>query len=443
VIAVLSLAVPAFASALTPTADQGAVSDRIEKSATVTRVHDKNGAELVVDRRTVTVSVDTTTGLRDRQAIDVSWTGAHPTGGIVADQNSGAAASQQEYPVVLLQCRGVDTKSVPPAQRVRPETCWTQTPYERFSNEFSEILPPWRMDQFALSAERKQYVNLPKKRPPSCFGAAQAERWLPFVTPKGKRYPGGPNGCAGVAPEATSLGGLNLPGNTTYASTAKNGRGSAKFSVRASSSNASLGCSDKVRCSLVVIPIMGISCDSAALGLPVSERPVGQDLVAAAEGCEAEGRYAPGDNASPGTLASPAVSGTFWWSASNWRNRITVPLKFAPLASACDIARSGSVSIFGSELMIQATEQWAPIFCLDRSRTVVRHVQTGEPQARNLLKTGGVEAALVSNAPDGEGYTRPVVSAPVAMSGFAITYAIDGENGRPYTDSTPGSWPNF
>ena len=35
----------------------------------------------------------------------MSWSGAHPTGGIVADQNS-AAAQDEEYPFVLLECRG-------------------------------------------------------------------------------------------------------------------------------------------------------------------------------------------------------------------------------------------------------------------------------------------------------------------------------------------------
>ena len=31
------------------------------------------------------------------------------------------------------------------------------------------------------------------------------------------------------------------------------------------------------------------------------------------------------------------------------------------------------------------------------------------------------------------GYGRPVVDAPVAVTGFAISYVIDGANGQPYT----------
>ena len=47
-----------------------------------------------------------------------SWSGAHPTGSIQTDYNSGTA-DQQEYPVVVLECRGVD-----PDLEHR-ETCWT------------------------------------------------------------------------------------------------------------------------------------------------------------------------------------------------------------------------------------------------------------------------------------------------------------------------------
>ena len=51
----------------------------------------------------------------------MSWSGAHPTGGIVPDPNS-TAGEYEEYPLVLLECRG--TASGP--DEVSPETCWTQ-----------------------------------------------------------------------------------------------------------------------------------------------------------------------------------------------------------------------------------------------------------------------------------------------------------------------------
>ncbi len=106
------------------------------------------------------------------------------------------------------------------------------------------------------------------------------------------------------------------------------------------------------------------------------------------------------------------VSGSLWWSASNWRNRIVVPLTFAVPDNACSVVhRSNDVDVYGSELLVQATGQWAPHFCLNDKLFNFTHVQTGEPEARNLVATGGAEAAFTSE-PQPNGYGKPVVQAP-------------------------------
>jgi hypothetical protein len=432
-VAALSVvALTALGIGLPSTASASATTPAFEKTETVTRTNLVSGKTVVIDKRTVTVSVDTTTNLRDRQGITVSWSGAHPTGGLVADVNSPTAANQEEYPVVLMQCRGVDSTKVPRSQQLSPQTCWTQTPSERFDSDYNTPYATWRFDQYATSAERRQYVDVAHPRPRACFGAAASERWVPFVSASGTVYPGGPSGCAGMPPEATTVGSLSLPGNTTYGVSAPNGKGSASFNVRTAENNASLGCSDTVKCSLVVIPIMGISCDADASGLPAADRPPANELAQDVAKCEATGQFKPGQTVAPGQPADHAVTGAMWWSASNWRNRIVVPLQFAPLSNVCDIVGSkSSVDIYGSELMIQAAQQWAPSFCLNPGRTAIHHVQTGEPQAANLLKAGSINAALVSDPPTG-GFGRPVVMAPVAMTGFAISYTIDNNKGQPY-----------
>lgn len=411
---------------------EGSQGSATTKSKTLQRVELEAGKRKVVDQRKVSVSVDALRGLRDRQAVRVSWSGAHPTGGLVADPNSGGAAYAEEYPMVLMQCRGVDSQNVPPSQRIRPETCWTQTPFERFNNSYGSVLPPWRLDFRAAKSERATYVGAPKKRPAQCFGQADAERWVPFEAKGGKVYLGGSNGCAGTAPEATDLNGTtNLPSNTTYAATANNGTGSAVFNVRTDATNASLGCNNRTACSLVAIPIMGISCDVDASGLPAKDTSDPDEVKAAADRCTAKGRYSVGENYQPNKVSDAAVTGSYWWSESNWRNRISFPLDFAPSAAVCDITTSGGESIFGSELMIQAMEQWSPVFCLDDRRTPVKQVQTGEPQARNLLSTGSIDAAMISHVPDATSFSRPVVKAPIASTGFAITFAVDDQNGKP------------
>jgi hypothetical protein len=398
---------------------------------TVERVNRVNGKDVVVDKRHVALHVSETANVRGRQEINVSWTGAHPTGGIIADQNS-IDAQQEEYPVVLLECRGVDSTHVATAKQLSPQTCWTQSWSERFQSSLDTAFPPYRLDRFASQAQRAAIVGAPKHRPAACFAPLPSEYWVPFVSSTGHVYPGGTGGCAGMAPEAASTEGSALPSNETFGVTAGNGKGSAKFDVWTSAENASLGCSTTVACSLVAVPIEGISCDPAARSLPAKDRPKARQLAAVTAACEAKGAFAPGQTVVPQGSDDVAVSGSLWWSASNWRNRITVPLSFATPADACDVVNSSSsVNVYGSELLSQATGQWLPHFCLNSHLFKIQHVAIGEPEARSLLTTGGATAAFTSAAPPA-GYGKPVVAAPTALTGFAITYVIDNSHGQPY-----------
>jgi hypothetical protein len=398
---------------------------------TVERVNRVNGKDVVVDKRHVRVRVSDTADLRGRQEINVSWSGAHPTGGIIADQNS-IDAQQEEYPVVLLECRGVDSTHVAAAKQLSPQTCWTQSWSERFQSSLDTAFPPYRLDRFASQAQRAAIVGAPKRRPSACFAPLPSEYWVPFVSANGHVYPGGTGGCAGMAPEAASTEGSALPSNETFGVTARNGKGSAKFDVWTSAENASLGCTTSVACSLVAVPIEGVSCDPAAKSLPPRDRPKAGQLARVTAACEAKGAFAAGQTVIPQGSDDVAVSGSLWWSASNWRNRITVPLNFATPADACDVVNSSSsVNVYGSELLSQATGQWLPHFCLNSHLFKIQHVAIGEPEARNLLTTGGASAAFTSAAPPA-GYGKPVVQAPTALTGFAITYDIDNSQGQPY-----------
>ena len=395
---------------------------------TVTRDHLENGADDVVDTRKVAVSVSQVSNLRNFQQIDVRWSGAHPTGGIVSDPNSGDA-SQEEYPVVLLECRGADSTSA----QLDPSTCWTATSQERFQSSYNTAFPAWRVDRYAPPSQRTAVVGAPAPRPAACPSPAPAERWVPFAATGGKSYDGGAGGCAGMAPEAANVGGLSLPSNETFGVTQRDGTGSAKFDVWTAENNASLACSNTVACSLVVVPVMGISCDAAAASVPPGDRPQGSQVSDADSLCRASGQFQPGQVVSPAGREDVAVSGLLWWSASNWRNRLSVPLTFAPPSNSCDVVSKGDeVDIYGSELMTQAALQWSPHFCLDPKLFKVKHVQTPEPQARNLLDTASIEADFASAVPDG-GFSKPVVSAPVAFTGFAIAFAVDDARGNPVT----------
>jgi hypothetical protein len=396
------------------------------KTETISRDEVVGGVDKVVDTRTVTLDVGQTTDLQGRQQIAVSWSGAHPTGGIEANQNA-SDAQHEEYPVVLLECRGTDSSSVAAADQLSPQTCWTQSWTEHYQDSLQTAYPPYRLDEYATAADRAQIVGAPSPLPAGCkFDEfAPTQFWVPFVAADGTVYDGGNAGCAGQPPEADNIGGSALPSNETFGVTGLDGTGSASFDVWTSAQNASLGCSQTVPCSLVAVPIMGISCDPTA-AVPSS----------AVSQCEQTGAFTPGQLMPSNGNADLAVSGSLWWSASNWRNRITVPLTFGVPPDACSVTTSGPsnvVDVYGSELLIQATGQWEPSFCLDKTSTFsFVHVQTGEPEARNLVATGSAEAAFTSFAQPG-GYGKPVVNAPVALTGFAISYDIDDDNGQPYT----------
>jgi len=414
-----------------------------QASRTVTRQFlNPDGSETVVDTRHFSVNVDTISDLRGRQQITVAWSGAHPTGGLVADPNS-AAASRQEYPVVLMECRGIDSPAAPAGQRVDPSTCWTQTPDERYQETFFDpndvdidpnVFPEWRLDQFAPAAQRTAVVNPPTGA--DCSDGAGTRRYTPFVATTGVTYFGGANGLCGIPPEAsTTVDPSAPPADTTYGATGLDGTGRASFVVWTAQQNASLGCSNTVPCALVIIPIVGISCDASGTQLPAGQEPAPGDQATGAVGkCEKTGRYAPGEPFSSGVdkgFGDSAVVGALWWSASNWNNRISVPLSFAPAPNACDVLDNRPpLDIYGSELMNQATIQWAALFCHDPRLFKFQHVRTGEPQAKSALAAGTISAALVSRPPDG-GYTGPTVNAPVAVTGFAISFVADDANKKP------------
>ena len=84
VVALLASTAPISANAAPSTTTGSAFT----ASKLVTRIDYDNGQNVTVDSRTVKVTVSTTKDLRERQGIEVSWSGAHPTGGLVTDPNS-------------------------------------------------------------------------------------------------------------------------------------------------------------------------------------------------------------------------------------------------------------------------------------------------------------------------------------------------------------------
>ena len=155
---------------------------------------------------------------------------------------------------------------------------------------------------------------------------APTQHWVPFVAADGEAYYGGPSGCAGQPPEAQNVdNGSDFPSNETFGVTGLDGKGSADFDVWTSAENASLGCSQTVACALVAVPIMGISCDPSASGLPAADRPSGTAGSLAVSQCEAKGAFAARPAGEPGGGRRP----------DRQREPVVEPLELGVTGSRC------------------------------------------------------------------------------------------------------------
>jgi hypothetical protein len=443
VVAILVSGLAAFLPVFPAPADAraAAATDAFHKTVSASRVFvNEDGTEYDAGSHAVSLDVSQTTNLRGRQEIHVSWEGAVPTGGTVSDPSSSDGRNQ-EYPFVLLQCRGVDTTgSVPKGQvALSPETCWTQTAPERYIGGASHT-PSWRFDAYAKEADRVPVVGAPDPLPDACASVSQplTARWLPMRAETGEVYYGGPDpgiGCTGLAPESDSAESGGLPSNTTYGVTGLDGKGQTDFAVWTADENATLGCSATVQCALVAVPIVGISCDAWGKRLPAGAvqttkagAPLTATQIASADStCRKTGAYLPGEPRSTAS-SDQAVRGNLWWSASNWRNRITVPLSFALNGSVCDaVSEDAPQAVMGSVLLNELTASWRPKFCTTKDLFTFTHVQQSDALARTLVDVGEIDAAFTTAPKDG-GYVKPIVQAPTAVGGFAIAFAIDDVN---------------
>ncbi|WP_310529730.1 hypothetical protein [Nocardioides sp.] len=390
-----------------------AVGDAAAYSQTkhLTRSLVMEGQELLIDERDVTVTVDRTTELRGRERINIAWSGAHPTGGRAASP-FGELGLNQEYPVVIMQCRGVDDPSLPPEQQLSTNTCWTSTRQQR-SQLVDDSTAVWRHDLYGNDFDRAQKSGM-GVIPPECNDVPTLSTHItPFLGSNGTVF----SSCTAetMAPEAAV--GAAFPPAEMAAFTDGEGNGRVQFEVRSAVENESLGCSDTVKCSVVVIPIEGISCLD-----PDRE-------------CQKAGRFLPGQSNFANEGVDASVSPALWWSPSNWRNRFSIPLDFGLAPDACDVLDSRPpTGFYGSELMAQASLQWSPAYCLNKKRFKFQHNKMSDEAGFNLMESGGGVAAFVSSEHEAKG-TEPVGYAPTAVTGFSIGYIIDRpDNAGEYTN---------
>lgn len=398
----------------TASAVEGTQSSAWSRTKTLTREFgNADGTVTAVRSNKVTVKVSATQNLRGRQRVTVSWSGAQPSAGRAANP-FGENGLAQEYPVVVMQCRGTDEPGA--KLTVSPSTCWTVSTSQRSRIAVSEGDALWTRDLLAEPADRAQYSSALGTLPTgaTCADADKPPfftRLTPFVAANGTVY----QACDSTTMPPEAAVGAAYPANEVAAFTRTDGTGDVQFEVRSDSENESLGCNDTTACSIVVIPINGLSCAA----------PEGTTLTVADKLCRRSGQFLPGTSNFRGDGVDAAVSPQMWWSASNWANRFTVPISFGLPPDTCEVLDSRAPTAFyGSELLSQAALQWAPAYCLAKDRFKYQHNVMSDEAGWNLMENGGGAAAVVSSGHEQRG-EDPVAYAPSAVTGFSIGYVID------------------
>ena len=165
-----------------------------------------------------------------------------------------------------------------------------------------------------------------------------------------------------MPPEAAV--GAAFPPAEIAAFTDADGTGSVQFEVRSDVENESLGCNDKVACSIVVIPINGLSLRPAVRAADDGRQrlPQGRPVPAGLEQLRQRGRR-------PGGVPGAVVVG-LQLGATGSRSRSPSACRRTP--ATCS-TRGAPTGFYGSELLAQAALQWSPAYCLNKDRFKFQH----------------------------------------------------------------------
>lgn len=335
------------------------------------------------------VTVSQTQDLTD-QGLQVSWSGAAPTGGSGAPRNY----------LQIMQCWASKGSAGP-----TPQQCQWGTPTASAAGQMG--LSAASRD--LLTGEQADPKQFPDGRCTPALTHAQfgqgAGCTVPFwsINDPRKAALGWTNDQYNLPPY-----GAAQSNEVSYARTASDGTGQYIFSLQSALSAPYLGCGNPAytaagnTCWLVVVPRGEYNLNG---DLATSES---QD-----SGYGTNFNYVAG---------SPL-------SSTAWQDRIEVPLSFTPIGASCQLGAS-AVRTAGSELASAAFGSWQAALC--GKGTTLGYSKITDDQARAALVSGGTSMSFLSGPldPDTAG-DRDIEYAPVATSGIVISYLID----KHYTDN--------
>lgn len=113
-------------------------------------------------------------------------------------------------------------------------------------------------------------------------------------------------------------------------------------------------------------------------------------------------------------------------SQTNWRQKIAVKLEFLPVEQTCPIG-AAERPVLGHEPAVDAVSRWQPALCAGGS-AVFSYTQLTDDQARRQLVESSSPGLAVMTSPvppDQVLPSRPLVYAPVALSGLALAFNVE------------------
>ena len=244
---------------------------------------------------------------------------------------------------MVMECRGVDSSLAAADQQVSPETCWTQTPNERFGYSTGSTYPAFRMDRYATTADRGFSPNQPDTVPDDLLRASRPTTGCPMSAPTGRPIP--------AATPAVTVRRRRSRSDAVLGSAGQHHlRGGRRRRQRRDRVHRPVGSVQRQHRLLVDgglhargDPDRGDQLRSGR-HRPVARRDGGRRsgrrrawLRLSRQRARTPGAFAAGElqlRAAQPDFSS--TTGQYWWSASNWRNRIAVPLTFATASDVCN-----------------------------------------------------------------------------------------------------------
>ncbi|WP_405850198.1 hypothetical protein OG211_29890 [Streptomyces niveus] len=126
-----------------------------------------------------------------------------------------------------------------------------------------------------------------------------------------------------------------------------------------------------------------------------------------------------------GGAATPLLSSPL--TASNWAQRMVVPLDFLPVGNSCPADRAER-RVTGSELLTDAMSSWQPALCSAPGGARFAFSQSGEGGARDTISrpaAGAPGLAFTVDPVEAPADGPDVVHAPVAVSGLAVGFFVE------------------